>query len=313
MNCTNTSVRSSLFIEQLASRYIDNEIANEYWEYKLPSGVARPTENTPTSQVFRFIRDKYEKRLYAPKHALDPVSEYYQNKSGLPPPPPAAPSPLENHPEVDLINCDIKVEPPAKGSSGQSGDVLFDIFAGNTAQSSVPAAIPKPVASKPPLPSAMFDFDLDATSSPPTHSPGVPSEAHAKLAKIQSALGQLYDENIANGKGAHDASKDQERFAAFDSIKASQVVTSMGGIPDPVCYGMPYGSPEKGIFCVNYIKADTCYNMGNVNVNIAGSTPAPSKASVSMPAPSKMEKPAKHEAKKGKADAFSGILPDEFM
>lgn len=47
----------------------------------MPQGFSKPTETTDTDTLYRFIKDKYVKRLYAPKNALDPVTEFFQGES----------------------------------------------------------------------------------------------------------------------------------------------------------------------------------------------------------------------------------------
>ena len=60
---------------------VDNEIANEYWEYKLPASFKRPQESTEPAVSWQFIKDKYVKKLYTPKNANDPVTEYITNST----------------------------------------------------------------------------------------------------------------------------------------------------------------------------------------------------------------------------------------
>ena len=55
-------------------------MANEYWEYKLPAGSKRPADNASNEIIGQFIKDKYVKKLFVPKGAIDPVAEYYANK-----------------------------------------------------------------------------------------------------------------------------------------------------------------------------------------------------------------------------------------
>ncbi len=58
---------------------VDNATANEFWEYKLPRGFQRPTETTSPEQVWQFIQNKYVKKCYAPKNAVDPAAEYREH------------------------------------------------------------------------------------------------------------------------------------------------------------------------------------------------------------------------------------------
>ncbi|EFJ10602.1 hypothetical protein SELMODRAFT_426921 [Selaginella moellendorffii] len=45
---------------------IGNAVASAYWEQRLPQGIQRPSPESPDSEVERWIRDKYEKRLFCP-------------------------------------------------------------------------------------------------------------------------------------------------------------------------------------------------------------------------------------------------------
>lgn len=88
------------------NKFLDNEIANDYWEYKLPSSVKKPTESSAPEVAWQFIQNKYVKKLYAPKNTLDPVTEYKQNKiSG---------GKNKNKKEEEEDDVDIKKEVPAK-------------------------------------------------------------------------------------------------------------------------------------------------------------------------------------------------------
>eukprot|EP00826_Nyctotherus_ovalis_P015012 TRINITY_DN14230_c0_g1_i10.p1 TRINITY_DN14230_c0_g1~~TRINITY_DN14230_c0_g1_i10.p1 ORF type:complete len:251 (+),score=15.88 TRINITY_DN14230_c0_g1_i10:340-1092(+) len=58
---------------------VDNVVANQYWEWKLPAGFKKPLETEPNEVVRRFITDKYIKKYYANGNKLDPVKEYLTN------------------------------------------------------------------------------------------------------------------------------------------------------------------------------------------------------------------------------------------
>jgi hypothetical protein len=44
-----------------------NAKAAAYWEANVPKDVKRPTESDPVPVVEKWIRDKYEKKLYVDK------------------------------------------------------------------------------------------------------------------------------------------------------------------------------------------------------------------------------------------------------
>eukprot|EP00826_Nyctotherus_ovalis_P027731 TRINITY_DN216_c0_g1_i8.p1 TRINITY_DN216_c0_g1~~TRINITY_DN216_c0_g1_i8.p1 ORF type:complete len:245 (-),score=68.24 TRINITY_DN216_c0_g1_i8:228-962(-) len=58
---------------------MDNEAANEYWEYKLPKDFRRLKESSSADEVWRFIQRKYVRKEFVPKNAADPVTEYKES------------------------------------------------------------------------------------------------------------------------------------------------------------------------------------------------------------------------------------------
>ena len=52
-----------------------NKRANEYWEYNLPKNYPRPTENSSMADLEKFIRNKYEKKLWV-RDDLQTGSDY---------------------------------------------------------------------------------------------------------------------------------------------------------------------------------------------------------------------------------------------
>lgn len=52
-----------------------NKRANEYWEYNLPKNYPRPTENSSMADLEKFIRNKYEKKLWV-RDDLQSGSDY---------------------------------------------------------------------------------------------------------------------------------------------------------------------------------------------------------------------------------------------
>ena len=59
---------------------IGNKIANEYFEYKMPTSYRKPNVNSSMSDLERFVHDKYVKRLFSPPDFVDPVTEYLDAK-----------------------------------------------------------------------------------------------------------------------------------------------------------------------------------------------------------------------------------------
>lgn len=77
---------SSEQIHYMAS--IGNKKANEYWEAQMPSDK-KPNANMDKMEIDKFIRDKYEKKLYIPKPQPKPKKS--QSSSNL-----LKPTPVEN-------------------------------------------------------------------------------------------------------------------------------------------------------------------------------------------------------------------------
>ena len=108
------------FIERMG-----NVRANAYWEANLPAG-AKP-KVSDLHVVERYIRDKYERKMYADKNCDGPIPG---DASGTPAAPAAAPAPVASAPA------------PAAGPAAGGG--MFDLLelADPLAQESKPAAAP---------------------------------------------------------------------------------------------------------------------------------------------------------------------------
>ena len=52
----------------------DNEILNEYWEFKLD--FEKPKQCSQADEVWKFIQNKYVKKMYVPKNVADPATEF---------------------------------------------------------------------------------------------------------------------------------------------------------------------------------------------------------------------------------------------
>ena len=55
-------------------------IVNCYWERNLPAEYKKPISCTSDSNLWEFIQDKYQKKLFAPKGELNPVTFYYNKQ-----------------------------------------------------------------------------------------------------------------------------------------------------------------------------------------------------------------------------------------
>jgi len=63
-------------IEILAA--VGNRIANNYWEYNVPSYFKKPDITTSMEDVRKIVDDKYIKRKYAPKDFQSPIEEFVE-------------------------------------------------------------------------------------------------------------------------------------------------------------------------------------------------------------------------------------------
>ncbi|KAH9287802.1 hypothetical protein KI387_031919, partial [Taxus chinensis] len=63
---------------------IGNAVASAYWEKNVPSGYSKPTSYSPDAVVEKWIRDKYERKLYcSPGLPPPPVTKQQQNSDHL--------------------------------------------------------------------------------------------------------------------------------------------------------------------------------------------------------------------------------------
>jgi hypothetical protein len=53
---------------------LNNNIVNQYWERNKPTSVAKPVESSSSYTVESYIRDKYQRKLWAPRDEVDPVT-----------------------------------------------------------------------------------------------------------------------------------------------------------------------------------------------------------------------------------------------
>eukprot|EP00331_Platyophrya_macrostoma_P006842 CAMPEP_0176428020 /NCGR_PEP_ID=MMETSP0127-20121128/12915_1 /TAXON_ID=938130 /ORGANISM="Platyophrya macrostoma, Strain WH" /LENGTH=455 /DNA_ID=CAMNT_0017809651 /DNA_START=23 /DNA_END=1390 /DNA_ORIENTATION=- len=65
-------------IEMMAA--VGNKIANEYWEYNVPSYFKKPDLSTSLEDVFEMVKTKYVKASFAPKDRMNPVKEFLEAK-----------------------------------------------------------------------------------------------------------------------------------------------------------------------------------------------------------------------------------------
>lgn len=127
---------SSADVEFLGS--LGNSIANQFWEANLPSSSARP-KPTDLEHLERFVRQKYEQRLFVSQH-FNPYNETpEQRKAHQPsrPPSPQAPrtaskQPAGQHtlPQQDLLGG----EPTAQQYGQPNGTTDSSIFGDDNTQ-----------------------------------------------------------------------------------------------------------------------------------------------------------------------------------
>jgi stromal membrane-associated protein len=60
-------------------KYMNNSIANSYLEANLPSGFRKPTTNSDSHEVKRFLKEKYIDMKYAAK-GKEPGEMFYSDK-----------------------------------------------------------------------------------------------------------------------------------------------------------------------------------------------------------------------------------------
>lgn len=57
-----------------------NKIANDFWEYSLPSYYKKPDVTASMEDVRKSVNEKYIKRLYTPRDQKNPVEEFIEAK-----------------------------------------------------------------------------------------------------------------------------------------------------------------------------------------------------------------------------------------
>jgi hypothetical protein len=151
---------------------VDNEMANEFWEYKLPQGVQRPRESSSASETWRFIQRKYEKKEFVPKNVIDPAKEFKEsgNKKKTPKKKPATPptdddsvtskqntkvrgkKPAEKVDIKDLLDIDVSEQEKPKVISKEEAipvsEMPWDIFTLNTPAQPIQPVQPAKVVNK---------------------------------------------------------------------------------------------------------------------------------------------------------------------
>jgi stromal membrane-associated protein len=60
---------------------VGNRIANDYYEYTMPTSSYKPKVGATLEELTKFVLDKYKKRNFAPKDYPTPYEEYLINKN----------------------------------------------------------------------------------------------------------------------------------------------------------------------------------------------------------------------------------------
>jgi len=55
---------------------VGNKLANDFYEYKMPSGYRKPTANSSPEECRRFIDEKYIRKAFSPPGFPEPVKEF---------------------------------------------------------------------------------------------------------------------------------------------------------------------------------------------------------------------------------------------
>jgi hypothetical protein len=59
---------------------VGNKLANDYYEYRMPSSLRKLDETSSNQQCAKFIQEKYVKKIYCPPNYPSPVKEFLENK-----------------------------------------------------------------------------------------------------------------------------------------------------------------------------------------------------------------------------------------
>lgn len=65
---------------------VGNKLANDFYEYKMPSGYRKPGANSSPEECRRFVDEKYIRKAFAPQGHQEPVKEFLAcRKKGVEP------------------------------------------------------------------------------------------------------------------------------------------------------------------------------------------------------------------------------------
>lgn len=197
---------------------VDNEAANDFWEYKLPQGVRKPKESSSADEAWRFIQRKYERREFVPNNAVDPVTEFKE--------PSTKKKILKKKPATPPTDDDIVIEKTKKKVKKQVEKVdikdILDIdISGQEKQ--------KPVVKNEITPKTEMLWDLFDSSAP-----------------IQPKVNQPQQVKAANSQPVNFFGNQQtNRFAAFDQMTYPIQCNSWNACRPAPCYPIntSFGAP----------------------------------------------------------------------
>lgn len=127
-----------------------NKRANEYWEYKLPKDYPRPNEKSSMAALEKFIRAKYEKRMWVRDNDSDydysssesdsdskPLSAINSNRSKTAPVTPAVSSPSPSTPLRQRVSGGLSSLSHRSGSLSPIEDLFMSFTLKPAANSGV--------------------------------------------------------------------------------------------------------------------------------------------------------------------------------
>mmetsp|Transcript_4000 Transcript_4000/g.6057 ORF Transcript_4000/g.6057 Transcript_4000/m.6057 type:complete len:275 (+) Transcript_4000:24-848(+) len=154
---------------------LDNEKANAYWESKKPSNVQKPSESTPSYSIERFLREKYERKSWAPQGVTDPVQKILKGETEPKPSPPVK-KVEPKAPEVNLLDMEFEAPSPAFASSNSTS---------NTSQLTSPPQFTSPQFTNPQFVSPP---QPPAVSFPPINTQPEVKQEDERQKKIQQVM-----------------------------------------------------------------------------------------------------------------------------
>jgi stromal membrane-associated protein len=113
---------------------IGNKLANEFYESNLQNYSRKPSMNASMDEVWKYVNDKYVKKIYALQNEKSPVQKYHENKSNKGNQNSEPARPVRQEPSKNATSSTQYQEPKRKEVS-VSKPVIVDLLCGDDSDS----------------------------------------------------------------------------------------------------------------------------------------------------------------------------------